>query len=436
MTDGRQSHTIQAMVLGPDLAETSRGRRFLAEIAAAAGFSDERTFDITVACSEAIANAIEHSPVKGEVQVRALLYPDRLEVEVEGPGGFQAPDRLKERGNRGLGLPLMAKLSDHLALFSGPKGQTFVSLTFYRPGAKRLEEGAVPPSFANLSEENRLLDDVLKHLPDGFYVLDDQWRFLYLNAAVLASLDLAASDLLGTVIWEAFPDFDPAARRALETAKAERSVARVTTGSEGGRWHEWTAFPVEEGIAVFSHDMTERKRAEEALVESARALSASEQRSRLLLGVANAVAEWTDLDKVLDASVRAVIDATSHGRASIGLWDPRRAGDRSGRQRGRRTHGAFFHPPREVLPCDAGGDPHRPHDRGRLRRVAGGTEAGSGLLPGTQGRARASYLPRGGHRRRPGRQPGRARAVFRRRDTVDRGYRRAGGGGDRERAAL
>ena len=165
-------------------------------------------FDITVACSEAMANAIEHSPVKGEVQVRTVLWPDRLEVEVQGPGEFQAPDRLKKRESRGLGLPLMAKFSDHLALFSGPAGQTFVSLTFYLPGRQPKDQDAVPPSFRNLSEEDRLLDDVLRNLPDGAVegldlkdiieppgiqsLLDDFYR--------LAGIPLAIIDLTGRVL--------------------------------------------------------------------------------------------------------------------------------------------------------------------------------------------------------------------------------------------
>jgi PAS domain S-box-containing protein len=238
------------------------------EVATEIGFPEERVFDITVASSEAIANAIEHSPVKGAVEVRTILHSDRLEIEVQGPGEFQAPDRTGAIQTRGLGLPLMAKLSDHLALFSGPRGETFVSLTFYLPGVDITGEGAVAPSFANLAEENRLLDDVLRNFPEGFYVLDPDWRIIYLNPAVAQSLGKTPDELLGVVIWEEFPEREADSRALLERALATHSTISVTTHDQRGFWRESTVFPVEEGLAVISRDVTERKRAEETLRES------------------------------------------------------------------------------------------------------------------------------------------------------------------------
>lgn len=228
-----------------------------------------------------MANAIEHSPVKGEVQIRTVLRPDRLEIEVRGPGEFQAPDRLKNRESRGLGLPLMAKLSDHLALFSGPNGQTFVSLTFYRPGAEIKYGGVVPPSFANLAEENRLLDDVLKNFPEGFYVLDQDWRFVYLNPAVCRSVGRTAEELLGAVFWEEFPEREAEARPLLERVRETGLTADVLTHDARGFWRESTVFPVEEGLAVISRDITERKQAEQALRERERELSRAQAIAQL-----------------------------------------------------------------------------------------------------------------------------------------------------------
>jgi anti-sigma regulatory factor (Ser/Thr protein kinase) len=136
----------RSIVLSPDLSELGEARRFVGEVATEAGFPGARVFDIAIATSEAAANAVEHAPVKGEVEVKTLLYPNRLEIRVGGPGEFQTPDRLKGLSPRGLGLPLMATLSDHLALYSVPGGGTLVNLTFYLPGARREDgEGALPP---------------------------------------------------------------------------------------------------------------------------------------------------------------------------------------------------------------------------------------------------------------------------------------------------
>jgi len=268
VTPERREPEIRSITLSPQLSEVARGRGLASEVATEIGFPEERVFDITVASSEAIANAIEHSPVKGAVEVRTILHSDRLEIEVQGPGEFQAPDRTGAIQTRGLGLPLMAKLSDHLALFSGPRGETFVSLTFYLPGVDITGEGAVAPSFANLAEENRLLDDVLRNFPEGFYVLDPDWRIIYLNPAVAQSLGKTPDELLGVVIWEEFPEREADSRALLERALATHSTISVTTHDQRGFWRESTVFPVEEGLAVISRDVTERKRAEETLRES------------------------------------------------------------------------------------------------------------------------------------------------------------------------
>jgi anti-sigma regulatory factor (Ser/Thr protein kinase) len=139
------SPEIRILALTPELAQAALGREFVAVAARDAGFADERVFDIMVACSEAIANAIEHAAVKGEVEVRARVRPDGLEIHIEGPGSFKMPRRSEDSRHRGLGIPLMAQLADHLALCSGPRGGTLVSLTFYLLGAKRAEE-PLPPS--------------------------------------------------------------------------------------------------------------------------------------------------------------------------------------------------------------------------------------------------------------------------------------------------
>jgi len=136
-----QGPTVRSLNLQPDLSNLAEGRRFVAQAAEVAGFPKDRVFDMTVASSEAIANAIEHSSIKAPVEVTTLLFDDKLQVRIEGAAEFQAPNRSRECSPRGLGLPLMAKLSDHLAVYSGPRGGTLVCMSFNRPGATSITQG-------------------------------------------------------------------------------------------------------------------------------------------------------------------------------------------------------------------------------------------------------------------------------------------------------
>ncbi len=197
----------RSLTLSPDLTEVVRARRFVAEVATEAGFPESRVFDITLVSSEAAANAVEHAPVKGHVEVRTLLHGDRLEIQVEGPGEFQTPDRLKERHNRGLGLPLMAKLSDHLALYSGPEGGTLVSLIFYRPGMEQGAGANLPPSIRELIEENELVSAITENAPMGLFVLDADLRYRWTNGSYHAFLEgsYVSRDLTGLYIGDVVP---------------------------------------------------------------------------------------------------------------------------------------------------------------------------------------------------------------------------------------
>ena len=266
-----------------DLAEVSRARHFISELAAEAGFSEERRFDIQVACSEACANAIEHSSPGSEVVLEVLTYQDRLEVKIDGPGQFEIPAvAATERSHRGLGLPLMAKLSDHLALYSGPRGGTLVALTFYRPGFRdERPDDVTPPSIVELFEENELVTAMLGSITDEVWFADAQKRFTLANAAAFAEFGAASSEGMAVAELAAAtevyrPDLTPRPveeappLRALagEVVKNQEEVVR-TPARAGLRYRLVNAAPVRDasgeivGAVSVVRDITERKEAEE-----------------------------------------------------------------------------------------------------------------------------------------------------------------------------
>ncbi|HEX8666186.1 MAG TPA: PAS domain-containing protein [Beijerinckiaceae bacterium] len=107
------------------------------------------------------------------------------------------------------------------------------------------------------------LETVLESTTDSVFVLDRDWRFAYLNGRAKARIG-GGRDILGAVIWDAFPE-------ARETAFWATYHAAMDEGRPAScevyfrplkAWFEASAYPIDDGIAVFFRDISERKRAE------------------------------------------------------------------------------------------------------------------------------------------------------------------------------
>ena len=89
------------------------------------GASAEEIFDVTLACSEAFANAIEHpiGAADSPVDVKGTLSGGELTLTVRDYGGWRE-HRAREEG--GLGLPLMRSLMGSVDVKRRPEGTTVV----------------------------------------------------------------------------------------------------------------------------------------------------------------------------------------------------------------------------------------------------------------------------------------------------------------------
>jgi PAS domain S-box-containing protein len=126
---------------------------------------------------------------------------------------------------------------------------------------------------------------ILESITDGFFALDGQWRFTYVNEEAERLLQRKRCDLLGRVLWEAFPE-SLAFRQQAETAMACHQPIHSCIGPFRGGWIEVHAYPSVQGISVYFSDITERMRAEESL-------RLSEERLRLALEAADSgMWEW------------------------------------------------------------------------------------------------------------------------------------------------
>ena len=118
---------------------------------------------------------------------------------------------------------------------------------------------------------------VLEAMPAGFYSLDRDWRFTHVNAEAERLLGSRRDDLLGRVVWEAFPGaLDSIFEENLATAvrdRPARSRSTPTTPRPSTAWFEVRAWPSPDGLSVYFLDVTERRRVQVQAEQSARRLA-------------------------------------------------------------------------------------------------------------------------------------------------------------------
>ena len=111
-------------------------------------------------------------------------------------------------------------------------------------------------------QTNRKTEHILESITDGFFALDENWRFTYMNRqAEPFFLGRKKEDLLGKNMIEEFPGVEKSHTFAqLSQALAQHRVIRSEEFFPASqRWMEFNAYPTREGMAVYLRDITEQK---------------------------------------------------------------------------------------------------------------------------------------------------------------------------------
>lgn len=151
----------------------------------------------------------------------------------------------------------------------------------------------------NLEEEVKVkvaeLNAVFERITDAFIALDNDWRYVYVNSKAGEMHNKDPKDLIGKVIWEVFPDVvEEPFYYALQDAKRTRKSQRLELYfSKTDRWFEDLIYPSADGMSVYYHDITEKKKAEQRLLASEQDLKMSNERFMLVAKATNdAVWDW------------------------------------------------------------------------------------------------------------------------------------------------
>ena len=141
---------------------------------------------------------------------------------------------------------------------------------------------------AELAATHQYSRDVLERMSDGFYALDRDWRFTYVNQAAERIMARPREELLAAVAWDAFP---PALATSIFADLGAVRESGISTALDYyyppyDRWLAARVYPSERGLAIYFHDATARKRAEQdtaAALEAARAAQRAQSRFMALL---------------------------------------------------------------------------------------------------------------------------------------------------------
>ena len=138
------------------------------------------------------------------------------------------------------------------------------------------------------AEQENLATSILESITDGFFALDRDWRFTYVNGQAERILGRDRSGLIGKILWDEYPGlagsmFEGAYRRA-----ADEGIPSSVTSyyPDHDRWYEVHATPANDGISLYFRDVSERIQAEAVIRES-------EERHRLIMANVNDHAIFT-----------------------------------------------------------------------------------------------------------------------------------------------
>ena len=153
---------------------------------------------------------------------------------------------------------------------------------------------------------------ILESIDDGFFALDENWRFTYVNRSAEILLDRTASDLIGKNVWAEFPGLDGSEFERVYRRVANERVALSVTAfyPDRDRWYDVRTYPAANGITIFFRNVTDRKQAEEVLQQR-------EAELRLVTNAVPALISFVDSDQRYRFNNRAYEEWFGHPAAQI-----------------------------------------------------------------------------------------------------------------------
>lgn len=126
---------------------------------------------------------------------------------------------------------------------------------------------------ASLRRSEERYHSTLDSMMEGGQLIGFDWRYLYVNDAAARHNRRPIAEVLGRTVSECWPGIEATPvyamfRRCLEERVAQHQEIQFTFPDGSGAWFDVRVQPVPEGLFVLSIDVTDRHRAEIALLEA------------------------------------------------------------------------------------------------------------------------------------------------------------------------
>jgi PAS domain S-box-containing protein len=157
-------------------------------------------------------------------------------------------------------------------------------------------------STSNQSDPNTELlelQSILENIDRGFMAVDRNWCIVYVNARAVRDVRRKPDELVGKNFWAEFPELEGtnSAKIYRKAMNERRSVEIEGYSAMTGCWNQQKAFPTVNGIVIAWADITERKKTEEALMESEERFSKAFRNNPAAMAISNIDGQIVDVNE-------------------------------------------------------------------------------------------------------------------------------------------
>lgn len=140
-----------------------------------------------------------------------------------------------------------------------------------------------------LKEYSNRLSATLESISDAFVSLDNNWCYTYMNKKAGEIFGRYPQEMIGKHIWTEFPEgigqpFYHTYYKAVETQEFQFLEEYYPPYD---RWFENRIYPTKDGLSIFFHDISDRKRAENTILQKSKDLTALLKISQTLSATLN-----------------------------------------------------------------------------------------------------------------------------------------------------